>query len=139
MRECQFYGCFTGEITDPPILAPSASIFILFMEGRTGVRRGRLSNYLDIPPIYKIFLTRLNGAYLFNIAIFGLYGCAGLTPTLTASRLLPPDSALTNVGVQEYELKLSGLYQQNKKRLSEKRARSCTRRIPNTTRIPKPI
>jgi len=37
-----------------------------------GVHRARLSSYLGIPPIYKNLLTRLNGAYLFNIALFGV-------------------------------------------------------------------
>src|SRR6266850_4236999 len=36
------------------------------------IHRARLSDYLDIPPFYRTLLTRLNGAYLFGISLFGI-------------------------------------------------------------------
>ena len=61
------------------------------------VQRARLSSYVDIPPFYKNLLTRMNGAYLFNMALFGVPpSMAQNPPLLDRSTLQPLDVCSAN-------------------------------------------
>jgi hypothetical protein len=77
-----------------------------------GVHRARLSSYLDIPPFYKNLLTRLNGAYLFNIALFGVPpSMAQNPPLLDRSALQPLDVCTANENWRlEYRVARSNFY-----------------------------
>jgi hypothetical protein len=77
-----------------------------------GVHRARLSSYLDIPPFYRDFLTRLNGAYLFDIALFGVPpSMAQNPPLLDRSALQPLDVCTANDTWRlEYRVARSNFY-----------------------------
>jgi len=77
-----------------------------------GVHRARLSRYLDIPPFYKNLLTRLNGAHLFNIALFGVPpSMAKNPPLLDRSALQPLDVCTANENWRlEYRVARSNFY-----------------------------
>jgi hypothetical protein len=59
--------------------------------------RSRLSDYEDVPPSYRKLLTRLNGAFVFNIALFGIpLSMAQNPPLLNRSVLQPFDVCTAN-------------------------------------------
>ena len=61
------------------------------------VHRARLSRYLDTPAFYKNLLTRLNGAFLFNTAFFGIPpSMTRNPPLLDRSALQPLDVCTAN-------------------------------------------
>ena len=61
------------------------------------IQRARLSDYLEIPPFYRSLLTRLNGADLFGISLFGIpLSMAQDPPLLNRSVLQPLDVGTAN-------------------------------------------
>jgi hypothetical protein len=61
------------------------------------IHRERLPVYLDIPPFYKNLLSRMNGAYLFSTALFGIpQSMAQNPPSLDRSVLRPLDVSTAN-------------------------------------------
>ncbi len=61
------------------------------------IQRARFSDYLEIPPLYRNLLTRLNGAYLFDLSLFGIpLSMTQDPPLLNRSALQPLDVGTAN-------------------------------------------
>lgn len=92
-----------------PAIGPEAYACILYpdvdlelIERYQGIHRTRTTRYVDIPAFYKGVLGRLNGAFVFGTALFGVpLSMAQNPPRLDRSALHPLDVGTAN---QEWRL-----------------------------------
>jgi len=86
------------------ILYPRVDLNVI--ERYEGIHRARTSRYVDIPPFYKGVLGRLNGAFFFETALFGVpSSMAQNPPRLDRSAQHPLDVGTANEDWRlEYEV-----------------------------------